>query len=114
MSGVVIISKDELHKTLAEIAGKVLDEIEFSRPKPREVMTLAQLAEFWQVRKQTIIVWTKRPRNQNPLPVDYVGSEPRFFYGEIRQWSKVEKERRMAKIAEKVQAEEKKLQLKHC
>ena len=109
-SGVIIISKDVLKQTLVEVASQVYDQIEYSRPKPREVMTLAQLAEFWQVKKQSILVWVNRAPDENPLPVDYVGSDPRFFYSEIREWSRREKERKFAKRGKQINFEGDKMQ----
>ncbi|MBS3915567.1 MAG: hypothetical protein KG003_13815 [Bacteroidetes bacterium] len=105
MNGVVIIQQDELEQKLEEVAGRVLDRLEFSRPKPREVMTLAQLADFWQVNKQSILNWMNREPDDNPLPVDYVGSDPRFFYSEIREWSGREKERKFAAKKQKIDIE---------
>ncbi len=109
-AGVIIINKDELKQTLVEVASQVYDQIEYSRPKPREVMTLGQLADFWQVKKQSILVWVNRAPDKNPLPVDYVGADPRFFYSEIREWSRREKERKFAKRQKQIEVDEMNIQ----
>jgi predicted DNA-binding transcriptional regulator AlpA len=99
MPTAIIINQDELKETLSGISKDIIsgmfEEIKSSHPPAREVMTLTQLADYWQVTKQSIINWVKR--DEFPLPVHYVGGDPRFHLSEINAWSKMEGLRRLNK-----------------
>lgn len=60
----------------------------------RTVFTLSQLADEWQCSKQAIINWTRK--TAHPLPVHYLGSDPRFHKSEVDQWSREEAQRKLA------------------
>ncbi len=49
-----------------------------------EVMTLAQLCQYWQVSQPSINLWI----NTQGLPVHYVGADPRFHKSEVDTWSR--------------------------
>lgn len=99
MDQVVIINRNELKAVLSEICKEILaelfDEIKRAHPPEREIMTLEQLASRWQVSKQSLLNWIKR--EENPLPVHYVGGNPRFHLVEVDAWSKMEAVRRLNK-----------------
>jgi hypothetical protein len=66
--------------------------------KPRrEIFTLQQLAEEWECSRQSIINWTRLP--EHPLPVHYLGADPRFHRSEIEQWSRENAQRKLANAA---------------
>jgi predicted DNA-binding transcriptional regulator AlpA len=76
----------------------MITEIIGERVKPaRNVLTLSQLADEWQCSKQSIINWTRR--DEFPLPVHYLGSDPRFHRSEVEQWSRDEAQRKLANAA---------------
>jgi predicted DNA-binding transcriptional regulator AlpA len=54
--------------------------------RPQRMMTLSQIADHCGVSKQSIINWTKR--GENPMPVHYFGSDPRFYLDEVDEWSR--------------------------
>ena len=87
----IIISSEELRAALSEITREVtqsvVDQIRAENPPVRQVMTTAQLAEYLQVSNQSILNWTRRRTNDNPLPAHYAGADPRFFIEEVREWS---------------------------
>lgn len=58
-------------------------------------MTVKQLADRWQVTQQSILNGVRR--EENPLPVHYVGGNPRFHLTEVDAWSKAEAIRRFDK-----------------
>ena len=68
-------------------------------PAPRDCMTKAQLAEYFQCSEVSITNWQKRA--DNPLPCGYVGDSPRFYLAEVKQWSHEEKERRKGSLRNK-------------
>ncbi len=92
MNTAIIISESELRQQLSEIVrtvvSEIFDEIKNTHPPLREVMTMTQLADYWQVTKQSVMRWTRR--ENFPLPVHYVGGDPRFHLTEVNQWSKDE------------------------
>jgi predicted DNA-binding transcriptional regulator AlpA len=70
-------------------------------PAPREWMTAAQLAEYWQLLNDKnepttagILKWARRAPNQFPLPHAYMGDLLRFNRTEVDQWAREEAERR--------------------
>ena len=99
----IILNESELKKTLQdisiEIAETVFTKMRTDSPPARDVMTTRQLAEYLQVTERSIAVWTRR--KVNPLPVGYVGSDPRFFIDEVREWMKREAIRKLNGNSEK-------------
>ncbi len=93
----IIISETELKQTLSEISRNIVSEmfaeIKRTHPPQREVMTVKQLAEYWQVTQQSLWNWIKR--DENRLPVHYVGGDPRFHLSEVDLWSKEEANRKL-------------------
>lgn len=103
MQSVVIINREELKAELAGLKSEVLEtivedvfaKIHETHPPGREVMTIEQLCERWQVTKQSILRWVRRDKYS--LPVHYVGGDPRFHLAEVDEWSKAEASRRLGK-----------------
>lgn len=88
-----IVSKEELEKIVSEIVSSVVEEIKNAHPPTREVMTLRQLADYWQVTRQSILNWSRREHYR--LPIHYVGGDPRFHLSEVNIWSKEEAMRKL-------------------
>ncbi len=90
----IILNRDELRETLTEISlqvtQSVLEQIRAEKPVARQVMTMAQLAEYLQVTNQSIRNWIRRDEKDNPLPVRGVGADPRFNLSEIDEWTRRE------------------------
>jgi|ERR1051325_1231191 hypothetical protein len=70
-------------------------------PPVREWMSATQLAEYWQLYNDKsepstagILKWSKRPKDQFPLPHAYMGDLLRFNRVEVDLWAKEEAERR--------------------
>ena len=66
-----------------------------------EWMSATQLAEYWQLYNDNhvpttagILKWSKRPKDQFPLPHAYMGDLLRFSRVEVDLWAKEEAERR--------------------
>lgn len=103
MDQVVIINRNDLKEELGDLKKEVLENIVediFARiheihPPGREVMTMGQLCQRWQVDKQSVVRWVRR--ESHPLPVHYVGGNPRFHLAEVDDWSKAEAARRLRK-----------------
>lgn len=95
MCEITIIKKSDIEELLLQMVDSVVAQlIEKTNLKPTPgVMTLQQLAEYWQVSKQSIINWVKR--EEYSLPVHYVGGDPRFHLMEVNTWSKSEGIRRL-------------------
>lgn len=87
-----IIDTDDLKQIVKEV---IQDQLKDVRPPAK--LTLKQLADEWQVARQSIMAWTRR--DQFKLPVHYVGSDPRFHRDEVEAWSKAEAERKLADMA---------------
>lgn len=100
----IILNESELKQTLremsVEISQTVVSKMLIDSPPARAVMTARQLAEYLQVTERSISVWTRR--KINPLPVGYVGSDPRFFADEVRDWMKREAARKLHKTDENI------------
>ncbi len=67
----------------------------------REWMSATQLAEYWQLYNDKnepttagILKWSKRPKDQFPLPHAYMGDLLRFNRVEVDVWAREEAERR--------------------
>ena len=101
MNTAVIITKEELKSALAEISREMqknfFEQYFANSAFPREVMTVAQLCEYLQVSQQSIFNWIKRAKENNPLPVKYVGDDPRFYLDEIKDWIYLESVRKSLK-----------------
>ena len=97
----IILNRDELRETLTEISiqvtQSVLEQIRAEKPVARQVMTMAQLAEYLQVTNQSIRNWIRRDENDNPLPLHGVGADPRFHLSEIDEWTRREAARQTEK-----------------
>lgn len=97
----IIISRDDLLAALSlvtrEVTESVVEQIRQDNPPARQVMTTAQLAQYFQVSNQSILNWTRRKESDNPLPVNYAGADPRFFLEEVRAWSEREKAAKFSK-----------------
>jgi hypothetical protein len=91
MSIETIIS-EEVRKAVEPLEKKI-DALMDTRTELRPVMTLAQLAEHLQVSKTAIQKWVKRL--DHPLPVHYLGADPRFHLSEVNVWSREEAERKL-------------------
>lgn len=76
----VYLEKEDLVQMLRDMSAKVIPT--------REVMTAKQLAEYWQVSKQSVLNWARRP--DSPLPCHFVGADPRFHRDEVNEWSRQE------------------------
>ena len=101
MTTAVILSKEDLQSALVEIINQefhktALNE-HLSLTRLRAVMTVAQLGEDLQVTQQSIFNWIRRPKGDNPLPVRYVGNDPRFYLDEINEWTHIETVRKSLK-----------------
>lgn len=73
-----LVDMDALRDLMTEIARR-----ETAIP---EVMTAQQVAKYFQVSKSSVMRWTKDV--DDPLPVGYFGSEPRFYREDVREWSR--------------------------
>jgi hypothetical protein len=67
----------------------------------REWVSATQLAEYWKLLNDKsepttagILKWSRRPRDQFPLPHAYMGDLLRFNREEVDSWAKEEAERR--------------------
>ena len=78
---------------LSEVIRKVFRE---EVPPLRACLTRAQLAEEWQCSEQAIKNWTER--RDDPLPVDYIGADPRYYRAEFSKWTKEEAARKNRKL----------------
>jgi hypothetical protein len=85
-------------ETLALIQSRPAQQI--LTPLP-EWMSATQLAEYWQLYNDKsepttagILKWSRRPRDQFPLPHAYMGDLLRFNREEADLWAKEEAERR--------------------
>lgn len=87
---IIIIEKDKLQIIVEEIARQIVQttiaEIRAERLILHKVLTIKQLAEFLQVSTQSILNWSRREKDENPLPVRYAGANPRFYKSEIDEW----------------------------
>lgn len=85
----LIVNQDELKEKLKEIIEEIVPAI-IERVKAetsvRELMTVAQAADYLQCSTQSIINWSKRPADQNPLRPCYAGADPRFHKSELDAW----------------------------
>ena len=59
-------------------------------------LTRAQAATYLQVSEKSIGEWSKRPPEENPLPVAYVGADPRYRRTALDEWAAEESRRRLA------------------
>lgn len=85
----LIVNEDELKEKLKEIFEEIAPAIiERIREKTatRELMTIAQAADYLQCSTQSIVNWSRRPADQNPLPACYAGADPRFYKTELDAW----------------------------
>jgi excisionase family DNA binding protein len=90
MDNLVLINKSDLEAMFKDVALKLQSS------EIREVMTLKQLAEYLQASRQSLLNWTKR--SNHPLPVHYIGADPRFHRSEVDQWSKEEADLKLKPI----------------
>jgi len=83
MNKIVVVNGDDLRFLIAEAVSEALSR----EPKLlRGTLTLRQLSEQWQCSKQSILNWIDREKH--PLPVRYIGSDPRFDRHDVDHWSK--------------------------
>lgn len=92
-----LINNEIEQKIDTKLRGVVAELLEAARAMNQtpEVMTLAQLAKYWQVTKMSIHNWTRR--KEFPLPIHYTGGNPRYHKIEVDSWSKLEAARELAK-----------------
>ena len=101
MKNVVIIDEDELQLKLADwscnLLMLVIEKIRAERLYEEDAVTLVQVAEHLRVSTQSILNWSRRNEHENPLPIHYVGADPRFYISEIKGWSRREAEIKLVK-----------------
>ncbi len=89
MNTALIVNEDELKEKLKEIieeiAPAIIEQIRENNCA-RELMTIAQAADYLQCSTQSIVNWSRRPANQNPLLACYAGADPRFYKSELDAW----------------------------
>lgn len=89
MNTALIVDKDELKEKLKEIieeiAPAIIEQIR-EKTATRELMTIAQAADYLQCSTQSIVNWSRRPADQNPLLACYAGADPRFYKTELDAW----------------------------
>lgn len=87
MNTALIVSQDELKEKLKEIIEEIVPAI-IERVKAdtsvRELMTVAQAAEYLQCSAQSISNWSKLP--QNLLVAGFAGADPRLYKSDIDAW----------------------------
>ncbi len=89
MNTALIVNQNELKEKLKEILEEIVPVIiERARTEtvPRELMTIAQAADYLQCSTQSIVNWSKRSADRNPLVACYAGADPRFRKSELDAW----------------------------
>jgi hypothetical protein len=81
---------EEIARAAAEAALRIQKDAGYTR----DVFTADQLAERFQVTKQAVMNWTKRDGHKNPLPVHFLGTEARFIWSEVLEWTREETRRK--------------------
>ena len=101
MKQALILGFEDIDELSEILANKIIARIEnseslkASKPEKNSLLTTKQIAKYLNVSTQSILNWVKR--DTDPLPVHYVGADPRFDLKEIKEWSKREADRKLHK-----------------
>lgn len=85
---VVTVPVAELEQKFKQIALEAAAEAFRSIGRVPEVMTKAQLAEYWQCSERVINDYLAGRGVSEPIPHGGVGSHPRFYRHDVDQWNK--------------------------
>jgi hypothetical protein len=103
MSGIEQSMREIMKSAVEEAIAPLSKEIDGLKHQIKSLlgqMTIKQAAEYLNCTEQSIRNWSDRAEDENPFPIHYAGSDPRFIRAEIDLWTLREKERRDVKRRE--------------